>query len=563
MSPTLWWMLIVAAAPPLPADLLADEQSRIQMIERVTPSAIALFDAVGSTGGSGVIISEAGLALTNVHVADPIGVALRCGLPDGRLVDAVIVGRDPVGDLALIQLLPKGGYPKAPLGESRPVALGDEVVALGNPFLLSTDFKPTATLGIISGLRRYQYPSGDVLEYTDCLQTDAAVNPGNSGGPLFNRAGEVIGINGRISLEKRGRVSVGVGYAISAPQIQNFLLHLKVGWTVDHATVGARVATDDSGRVVVDDILSQSPMDQAGVRLGDEIIAFAGRPIGSVNQFKNVLGIYPSGWPVVVAWRRDDERFQAVIRLSGLRSNAGQPEAPPDRRQDSPPLKKSRPPKTKPRPIPQIVARAYEKKPGFANYRFNREARDQLLASLLKSAPQGPPRRWRIKLREGDKPVELDLSNEKLVATVAGQTIDVSPSGDPVNESGMDALALALDQWRRLEVADRSWFSRCDHAGGYPEHPVGAATESGPLPLVILPTLLLERAGIETLLSVAGQGDEVRRLYVRFSPDSTPLELTLTDYVNAGAERRPRRIRWERVGQPVKELTVFTWESAP
>src|SRR5262249_57080616 len=106
-------------------------------------------------------------------------------------------------------------------------------------------------LGLVGGTSRYQYPSGNLLEYTDCIQIDTSINPGNSGGPLFNMDGELIGINGRGSFEKRGRVNSGVGYAISINQIKNFLPLLKAGIDTDHATLGALVRTDseeDGGR---------------------------------------------------------------------------------------------------------------------------------------------------------------------------------------------------------------------------------------------------------------------------------------------------------------------------
>ena len=133
--------------------------------------------------------------------------------------------------------------------------VGDWCFAVGNPFLLATDFQPTVTYGIVSGMHRYQPPAGTLLEYADCIQTDAAINPGNSGGPLFNADGELIGINGRGCFEKRGRVNVGVGYAISINQIKNFLGCLKSGRIVDHATLGATVAAGDDGRVLVSNIL--------------------------------------------------------------------------------------------------------------------------------------------------------------------------------------------------------------------------------------------------------------------------------------------------------------------
>src|ERR671929_103732 len=126
-----------------------------------------------------------------------------------------------------------------------PAAALDWALAMGNPFLLATDFTPTVTFGLISGVHRYQYPSGTLLEYTDCIQIDTSINPGNSGGPLFNADGELVGINGRGSFEKRGRVNSGVGYAISTNQIKNFLRHLRAGIDTDHATLGASVETEN------------------------------------------------------------------------------------------------------------------------------------------------------------------------------------------------------------------------------------------------------------------------------------------------------------------------------
>ena len=96
---------------------------------------------------------------------------------------------------------------------------------------MATDFTPSVSYGLISGVNRYQYPSGGFLEYTDCIQFDTTINPGNSGGPLFNMKGELIGINGRGSFaqDKRFRINCGVGYAISINQIKNFLGHLRAG----------------------------------------------------------------------------------------------------------------------------------------------------------------------------------------------------------------------------------------------------------------------------------------------------------------------------------------------
>src|SRR6516165_9369931 len=218
------------------------EAQRVAVIDKVKPSVVAIFGPGGQGGGSGVLIDKDGYALTNFHVVEGSGPVMQCGLPDGVLYDAALVGLDKVGDVALIKLLPqkKGqDFPFAVLGDSDKVKAGDWSMAMGNPFLLATDFTPTVTFGLVSGVHRYQYPAGTLLEYTDCIQVDASINPGNSGGPLFNMAGELIGINGRISLEKRGRVNVGVGYAISINQIKNFMGQLRAGLDTDHASLGA------------------------------------------------------------------------------------------------------------------------------------------------------------------------------------------------------------------------------------------------------------------------------------------------------------------------------------
>src|SRR5437660_2778987 len=186
---------------------------------------------------------------------------MQCGLPDGVLYDAVLVGLDKVGDVALIKLLPKKegqDFPFAPMGDSDKVRAGDWSLAMGNPFLLATDFTPTVTFGLVSGVHRYQYPEGKgLLEYTDCIQIDTSINPGNSGGPLFNMQGELIGINGRGSFDKRRRINSGVGYAISINQIKNFMAHLRAGLDTDHASLGAIVqsATEDIPRLEVRDII--------------------------------------------------------------------------------------------------------------------------------------------------------------------------------------------------------------------------------------------------------------------------------------------------------------------
>ncbi|MBX9623287.1 MAG: trypsin-like peptidase domain-containing protein, partial [Gemmataceae bacterium] len=212
-----------AQPPAVDKKVLAAEADRVSVIAKVSPAVVAVCMLGGQAVGSGVVIDPEGYALTNHHVIQPTGPVMQCGLADGVLYDAVLVGQDKVGDVALVKLLPKEPgkpFPFVKLGDSDKVRIGDWSLAMGNPFSVALDFTPTVTYGLVSGTNRYE-PMGSmpgISEYTDCIQVDTSINPGNSGGPLFNMKGELIGINGRINFEKRFRVNVGVGYAISVNQ---------------------------------------------------------------------------------------------------------------------------------------------------------------------------------------------------------------------------------------------------------------------------------------------------------------------------------------------------------
>src|SRR5262245_25975879 len=256
-------------AQELPKPVTVAERKRVEAINKVKPSVVAVMarDLRGNlTGnGSGVLVDDEGYALTNWHVTSAArSPLLKCGLPDGVIYDAVLVGLDKVGDVDLIKLLPRkpgDKFPFAKMGDSDTVKAGDWSLAMGNPFSLATDFTPTVTFGLVSGVHRYQYPSGTLLEYTDCIQIDTSINPGNSGGPLFNMDGELIGINGRVSFENRWRVNSGVGYAISINQIKNFMGHLRVGLDTDHASLGASMESESEDEGVLSRIRVKNIID--------------------------------------------------------------------------------------------------------------------------------------------------------------------------------------------------------------------------------------------------------------------------------------------------------------
>lgn len=293
------------------------EAARIALIERISPAVVAILDEGERGGGSGVIIDPAGYGLTNYHVVAGLMEGRRGlgGLADGKLYPLQVLGIDPGGDVAMFRLSGRDAFPYVALGDSDTVRVGDTVVALGNPFMLAEDFTPTVSLGIVSGVNRYQWGAGagDALLYSDCIQVDAAINPGNSGGPLFNLAGEVIGINGRISVSLRGRVNVGLGYAITANQIRAFLPGLRAGLLVEHGTLQAVVRDQPDGRVVFVELMENGPAWNCGIRPGDALLDFDGRPVRSANEFASILGTLPADWPVPLSFRGGDGQLRHYV----------------------------------------------------------------------------------------------------------------------------------------------------------------------------------------------------------------------------------------------------------
>ena len=325
------WLMCILIAPccQLIADddlsledrqrVAAIERYRIQAINRVIQSVVAIYDEDRQGGGSGVIIDPSGIVLTNHHVIMGAGVKGWGGLADGKLYRWKLIGTDPGGDLAIIQLEGKSVFPATPLGDSDKVRVGDWALAMGNPFILTEDQAPTVTLGIVSGVKRYQPGAGqNQLVYGNCIQVDSSINPGNSGGPLFNFKGEVIGINGRGSFKERGRVNVGLGYAISANQIKNFIPDLLATKLVEHATLDASFS-DRGGKVVCSQLNRDAPVATAGLDLGDELLVFEGEKVKNANQFTNLICTLPEDWPTELLIRKQDgTEHQIVVRTLGL-----------------------------------------------------------------------------------------------------------------------------------------------------------------------------------------------------------------------------------------------------
>ena len=298
----------------------AAERARIEVIDHVDETVVLIYGQDPSAGGgSGVLIHPDGLAVTNFHVIRGAGGDEGWAGVDGKMYRWRLVGLDPGGDLAMIQLRGRDSWPFAHLGDSDAVEVGDFALAMGNPFALAGDQTPTVTMGVVSGVHRFQGGvRGGLLVYGDCIQIDTSINPGNSGGPLFDMTGRVIGINGRGSFEERGRVNVGIGYAISARQVRNFLPDLMATKVVRHGTLDA-VFQKRGGRVICNSVnLDLCPLVPHGFHVGDELVSFDGRPIDTANEYLNALSILPADWPVEVKWRHDGELKTATVRLNAF-----------------------------------------------------------------------------------------------------------------------------------------------------------------------------------------------------------------------------------------------------
>lgn len=306
------------------------QTARVSVLNRAAQSVVCIYDDPQATnGGSGVIIHRDGYGLTNFHViASVLGTRKTlAGLNDGKYYPLTVLGIDPAGDVAMFKLEGRDTFPAAPLGDSDTLRLGQEVAAIGNPFLLAKDNTPTVSVGVISGLHRYQYGQGNFLEYADCIQVSSSINPGNSGGPLFDLQGNVVGINGRASFEERGRVNVGLGYAISINQIKRFIPTLRAGLLCQHGTLGATV--QDAGDVLLFDAIQDfSPADRAGVQLGDELVALNGRPINTGNEYNNLIATLPADWPVELTLRQHRTTRTVRLRLAPLPTRLEQPFVP-------------------------------------------------------------------------------------------------------------------------------------------------------------------------------------------------------------------------------------------
>jgi serine protease Do len=264
--------------------------------------------------GSGVIVDEAGYIVTNYHVISHASKA-SVQLADGRTIENVkVVGADPHNDLAVLKI-DAGKLPAAPWGDSNQLEVGDFVLAVGNPYGLER----TVTAGIVSAKDR---EGTTALGPQEFLQTDAAVNPGNSGGPLVNLKGEVVGINTAIY----GRAYQGISFAIPSEKAKEVYERLKTGQKVVRGWLGVQMSELNASLarelglqqvqgVVVVSVVPDSPAEKAGIQARDVIVQWNGRRIDDPVELSRLVGRAKVGSTVKLQVIRDGQPLDLTVEI--------------------------------------------------------------------------------------------------------------------------------------------------------------------------------------------------------------------------------------------------------
>ncbi len=281
-------------------------------------------------GGSGVIISQDGYIVTNNHVVDG-ATKLRVKLNDGRAFEARLIGRDSATDVALLKVEAED-LPTLPFGSSDALRLGEWVLAIGSPF----DLQSTITAGIVSAKARNLGAIPNDFRIESFIQTDAVVNPGNSGGALVNARGELVGINTLI----KSQTGSYIGYSFAVPEsiVKKVVMDLKEYGVVQRALLGIRFAPVDQdfidregkelgiteiGGVYVAQVIDGGAASEAGVRKGDVIVAIDGHKISSSAAVQELIARHKPSDKIILSVKRDGKMKQIDVVL---RNKADKPE---------------------------------------------------------------------------------------------------------------------------------------------------------------------------------------------------------------------------------------------
>jgi len=309
-----------SAAPVPPAEEIdaLDAYSRVvvTVAERLQPAVVNLRVGSGRAGGSGsgILFTPDGFLLTNAHVVQRYS-SVRIRLNDGQEIEGRVVGSDPWTDLAIVQA--QGNkLPFATLGDSIKLRVGQLVVAIGSPF----GFESTVTAGVVSALgRSLRTITGHLVD--NVIQTDAALNPGNSGGPLVDSRGQVIGINTAVIAPAQG-ICFAIPINMAKLIVPLLLKHGKVlrGYLGLHVrtvpiprTVQLKLELEQASAVEVLSIEANGPADQAGVQEEDHILAIGDQPVTSVDDLHKLLTELPIDVPATITLLRGQRRLERMV----------------------------------------------------------------------------------------------------------------------------------------------------------------------------------------------------------------------------------------------------------
>jgi putative serine protease PepD len=322
------WEVFDDDAEPAPAVATPDSSPQPASVSSSGSSVAAIYRRVGGavvlvraeTGGgvatgSGFVIDDQGRVVTNQHV---VGSATDVTVVSaaGDEYDAEVVGTDPSTDIALLDVEDGAELPVLALGSAESLSVGDPVIAIGSPFGL----QGTVTSGIVSGLdREIQAPDGRFV-IDGAIQTDAALNSGNSGGPLLDDRGRVVGVNSQIESSTGG--NVGVGYAVPVETVKNVVEQLLADGSAEHGYLGVQLGDpgDEEG-VPVAEVVAGGPAADGGLRAGDRILRVAGDEVDAVADVRTAVGDRKPGDRVQLEVRRGGDTTTVTVVL-GDRADA-------------------------------------------------------------------------------------------------------------------------------------------------------------------------------------------------------------------------------------------------
>jgi len=261
----------------------------------------------GQGQGSGFVSDDNGNVITNQHVVGGGG-PFKVTFWNGKTYDASLVGTDASTDLAVIKVdAPASMIHPLQLGDSAALQVGDGVVAIGSPFGL----QETVTSGIVSALHRtITSPSNYTI--SDSIQTDAAINHGNSGGPLLNSNGQVVGVNSQIRSDSGG--NEGVGFAIPSNTVRNVATQLIATGKAEHAFLGVSIDSTASNALIAG-VRPDTPAAKAGLKKGDVVTSLGGKKISNPDELASVINGFKPGDSVALTYQRDGKSHTVQVKL--------------------------------------------------------------------------------------------------------------------------------------------------------------------------------------------------------------------------------------------------------